>query len=287
MKTVLTIALAAVLQFAAMPSMAETINIGRSDVRLMVPEGYNAAKPAPLVVLLHGYSASGMMQEIYMQFGKLVNEYQFLYLIPDGTQENSEKKNRFWNATDACCNTYGSEVDDSTYIRDLITAVSAEYSVDKNRIYLIGHSNGGFMSHRLAYDYPETIAAIASLAGASLMTMEGDAPAQPVNILQIHGTDDPTVKYQGGTFAAGIAYPSASESMEKWVAYSGAAADGQKLEKTLDLDESIDGAETTIERFDKAGNIELWSIHGGAHVPKLSANFTRDVIEWLFEHPKS
>jgi len=287
MKTVLTIALTAVLQFASMPSIAETINVGRSDVRLMVPEGYNEAKPAPLVVLLHGYKASGMMQELYMLFGKLVNEYQFLYLIPDGTQENSPNKNRFWNATKACCNSYDSDVDDSAYIRDLITAVGAKYSVDKNRIYLIGHSNGGFMSHRLAYDYPETIAAIASLAGASLMTMEGDAPTQPVNILQIHGTDDPTVKYQGGTFGAGIAYPSASESLEKWVAYNGAAQKTEQLTQTLDLDESIDGKETTIERFDEAGNIELWSIHGGAHIPKLSASFTREVIEWLFKHPKS
>ncbi|MFT7130759.1 MAG: polyhydroxybutyrate depolymerase [Gammaproteobacteria bacterium] len=286
MKFILSTTLLVLLNFSAHPLVAETINIGRSDVRMLVPDDYTGDKEVPLVVLLHGYRASGMMQEFYMRFGSLVNEYQFLYLIPDGTVENSQEKNRFWNATKACCNSYGSTVDDSNYLHDLIEAVKSQYAVDNNRVFLIGHSNGGFMSHRMAYDHPDTVAAIASLAGASMLEMSNPTPKKPVNILQIHGTDDDTVKYEGGKFSAGIPYPSAIESMEKWIVHNGADLDKRQLKKNIDLEASIDGDETTVTQFDKHGNIELWSIENGGHVPKLSISFTRQVIEWLFDHPK-
>ena len=143
------------------------------------------------------------------------------------------------------------------------------------------------MSHRMAYDHPDTIAAIASLAGASLLEMSGSTPERPVNILQIHGTKDKTIKYQGGSFSAGVRYPSATETMEKWVAYNGVALDTKLLNEKLDIEKSVAGDETTITEFDKGGNIELWTIHDGGHVPTLSDGFTRHVIGWLFDHPKT
>ena len=286
MKNLLTITLALVA-ITAYPANAATINIGRSDVELTVPEGYSEGSGVPLVVLLHGYTSSGARQERYMKFSKLVDEYNFLYLTPDGTIEKSERKNRFWNATAAWCDTYDSNVDDSDSLRNLIEEVKSLYTVDGNRIFLIGHSNGGFMSHRMAYDHPDTIAAIVSLAGGSLLEMNGPTPQRPVNILQIHGTKDATVKYEGGNFRGGVSYPSANETVEKWVAHNGADGDKNLLEEKLDLEKSLAGNETTITRFDKNGNIELWTIHDGGHVPTLSDGFTRHVIEWLFDHPKS
>lgn len=287
MKSLLTITLAMLVTLAAHPLRGATINVGRSDVPLTVPAGYAEGDATPLVVLLHGYTSSGARQESYMKFGKLVDEFGFLYLTPDGTIEKSELENRFWNATAACCDTYKSNVDDSSYLRKLIEAVKSQYTVDENRIFLIGHSNGGFMSHRMAFDHPDTIAAIVSLAGGSLLEMNGPAPAHPVNILQIHGTDDGTVKYAGGTFRAGARYPGATETVEKWVTYNDADAEKTELVEKIDLDRSLDGSETTITRFDKRGSIELWTIHNGKHVPRLSDGFTRHVLVWLFDHPKT
>jgi len=287
MKSLLTITLAMLVTVAAHPLRAATINVGRSDVLLTVPAGYGEGDATPLVVLLHGYTSSGARQESYMKFGKLVDEFGFLYLTPDGTIEKSELENRFWNATAACCDTYKSNVDDSSYLRKLIEAVKSQYTVDENRIFLIGHSNGGFMSHRMAFDHPDTIAAIVSLAGGSLLEMNGPAPAHPVNVLQIHGTDDGTVKYAGGTFRAGVRYPGATETVEKWVTYNDADAEKIELVEKIDLDRSLDGSETTITRFDKRGSIELWTIHHGKHVPRLSDGFTRHALEWLFDHPKT
>ena len=53
------------------------------------------------------------------------------------------------------------------------------------------------MSYQLAYNNSESIAAIVSLAGASHAD-ERAAPKNPVHVLQIHGTDDSTIRYEGG-----------------------------------------------------------------------------------------
>ena len=265
---------------------AATINTSRSDVELKVPEIYSTDNPRPLVLLLHGYTSSGAGQDSYMKFSALVNEYNFLLLLPDGTVEKQGDKNRFWNATEACCNMQDSDVDDSAFLANLITETKKQYAVDENQVYLIGHSNGGFMSHRLAYDHPQTIAAIASLAGAAPNKLVGTPPTRPVSILQIHGSEDATIKYTGGKIR-GTAYPSAHETMESWVNYASTTSARQVTDAKLDLDVSIAGDETTTTQFDAQGNLTLWTIQQGSHIPKLSDTFNRQVIEWLFAHPKS
>lgn len=286
MKNQIFIAFAIVTVLAMNTTLAATINTGRADVELTVPESYSKDSPAPLVMLLHGYTSSGAGQESYMKFGTLADEFGFLLLTPDGTREAGDRKNQFWNATDACCNFQGSEVDDSGYLQGLIDEVKKQYAIDANRVYLIGHSNGGFMSHRMAYDHPDSIAAIASLAGASLPEMKGASPKRPVNILQIHGTNDQTISYEGGSIGTST-YPSATETVELWAAYNGIGVENKKeARKKLDLDKRPEGKETTITRYDKKGSVELWTIQDGGHIPGITKNFSRSVIEWLMAHPK-
>ena len=110
-----------------------TIDLGRGPVTVFVPAGYDPQDPAPLVMLLHGYGASGALQEAYMQFRSLQDQYGFLYLHPNGTTDAAN--NRFWNATDACCDFGASGVDDSAYLRAMLDAVENQLAVDPRRIY--------------------------------------------------------------------------------------------------------------------------------------------------------
>ena len=270
----------------AFPSFAETINIGRSEVQLVTPSGYSASIKTPLVILLHGYTSSGAAQESYLKFSELTDEYNFLLLTPDGSKEAFGDRNRFWNATTACCNFYRSTVDDSAYLRDLIIEMQSNYTIDENRIFLIGHSNGGFMSHRMAYDHPQTIAAIASLAGASPLEMTRETPSRPVSILQIHGTSDATISFDGGSIL-GNDYPSASGTLINWVAHNDSALDLTELPEKLDLVLSIPGSETLVTQYNNEGTIELWTMQGGSHGPVFTDHFNRSVIEWLYQHAKT
>jgi len=272
--------------FIALPSVAETVNIGRADEQLVVPSGYSASTKTPLVILLHGYTSNGAAQDSYMKFSELADEYNFLLLTPDGTVEEFGDENRFWNATAACCNFYSSSVDDSAYLGDLIIEMQSNFNIDENRIFLIGHSNGGFMSHRMAYDHPDTIAAIASLAGASLLEMIRTTPDRPVSILQIHGTADDTISFEGGSIL-GNDYPSASGTLTNWIDHNGTTLDQTELQEKLDLVASIPGNETIVTQYNNEGTIELWAIQGGSHVPQFTGNFNRSVIDWLYSHPKT
>jgi hypothetical protein len=57
---------------------------------------------------------------------------------------------------------------------------------------------------------------------------------------------------------------------------------------TLDLDSSLAGNETEVARWScSAGAAELWTIHGGQHVPAFNLpDWGNDVFDWLMQHPK-
>ena len=247
-----------------------------------LPLDYDEGGSYPLLVLLHGYSASGLLQGAYFGIPAMAREGRFIAVIPDGTPDSTGKQ--FWNATDACCDFGNTGVDDVAYIGGLIDEAIETYAVDPARVYLLGHSNGGFMSYRMACDASEKITAIASLAGATWGDPAdcGD-PAEPVSVLQIHGTLDDTIVYEGGTLGA-ITLPSARESVDRFADRAGCAADYTPL-APLDFDAELPGEETVREeRVDgcAAGTqFALWSIEGGAHIPNLAEGAIDTVVDWL------
>ena len=81
-----------------------------------MPAGYTGDAPAPLIILLHTYGRTGAVQDEYMGLSALANAYGFLSVAPDGTPSAAENNPRFWNASAACCNWEGKELDDSAYI---------------------------------------------------------------------------------------------------------------------------------------------------------------------------
>ena len=265
-----------------------TIDAGRGPIAVHVPASYDGSTPTPLVILLHGYMNTGQDVEDWMQFASLVDQYEFLYLYPTGTSDFIS--NPFWNATDACCDLFNSGVNDARYLRDVITEMQNNYNVDSDRIHFAGHSNGGFMSYRMACDYADVVASIASLAGATYLNPADCTPVQPVHTLQIHGTADIVIVYGGGCVPLGGCHPGAVQTAQTWAAYDGCSLMGQTDPNMINIDAVIPGDETQIVRYDTAclpgGSAELWTINGGAHSPNLSADYNNLVIEWLLDHPK-
>jgi polyhydroxybutyrate depolymerase len=259
---------------------------GDRPVEVYVPSSYQAGAPAPLVLLLHGLALTGPLQEDYFNFKPLAEQRGFLYAYPTGTRDKVLET--FWNATDACCNFYGSDVDDSGYLRDLIDEIEAQYSVDRRRIYLVGYSNGGFMAHRMACEHADKIAAIVSLAGAQFAQNNRCKPSEPVHILQVHGTADLTVLYRGGKFF-GRPYPGAVETASRWAELNGCEPE-PVVAPALNLEAVLPGQETSVSRWDTGcktgGSAELWSIRTGSHLPLFAPGFSPAVIDYLLSHAK-
>jgi polyhydroxybutyrate depolymerase len=227
--------------------------------------------------MFHGYSVTGAIEEAYLDMASASDAAGFLFAYGDGTVD--PKGFRFWNATDACCDDYGIQVDDVQYFDAIVDDVQAGHSVDARRIFVMGHSNGGFMSHRLACDRAQRIAAIVSLAGAQWDDPTRCAPVEPVSVLEIHGDADTTIRYGGGSTAnadAGIVggtYPSAHTTVATWAQKNGCTGALADTGQTLDVDALLPGNETKVETYGGCPasiDVQLWTIQGGIHEPNLN-----------------
>ena len=261
-----------------------------------VPAGYDPGRPAPLLIVLHGYTSSGQDHDAYFHLGQVAEQRGYLYAYPDGTFDSTG--NRFWNATDACCDFDRTGVDDVAYLANIVTEIRASLAVDPKRIDLIGHSNGGFMSFGMACAHAEMIAAIVSLAGATFGNPAKCAPTVPVAVVEIHGTADDVISFTGGTIA-GLGsgqpmapYPGAETSVATWAKYDGCAT-ASVVDATVDVDADLSNAgapaEASVTRWTgckPGGAAELWTMPGGGHGPNISGSFPKAVLDFFEAHPK-
>jgi polyhydroxybutyrate depolymerase len=88
--------------------------------------------------------------------------------------------------------------DDIEFIENLINLIMDKYSINSERIYSTGMSNGGFFSFHLACNLPASFAAVASVTGSmSYETFDSCNPRKPTPVMQIHGSLDVTVPFEG------------------------------------------------------------------------------------------
>ncbi len=254
-------------------------------VDVIVPDGLPDT-PAPLVVVLHGYSGTADVQQQYFRFQEEAAARGAVLAYPDGTPDRRDLQ--FWNATDACCDFFGSDVDDVAYLSAVVDHVRSMHAIDPQRIYLAGHSNGGFMSYRLACERADLFAAVVSLAGATYADPADCSPSEPVSIAQVHGTLDEVIAYDGGDLI-GSDYPSAAATAATWAGYNGCDTAIEPGGDTIDLESQLAGDETTVARFGgcpATGAVELWTIADGRHIPQLTDGFAAAVFDFFEAHPK-
>lgn len=254
------------------------------SARVHVPADYDPAVAYPLVLLLHGYGTTGTVEDEYFDLSSRVTSAGFVLLIPEGSRDT--RGFQYWNAGPACCDLDDAHVDDVAYLTGLVDETMASHHIDPLRVYVIGHSNGGFMAYELACKAPERFVAVVSLAGSGPPT-EADCPSSEhrVSVLQIHGTADRVILYEGRERPASFIrapYPSAPETTRRFAARL-ACATAAEL-PPFDFDRGLEGEETRV--LDYVGcegdtHATLWTIDGGGHVPRLSSEATERVLAWL------
>lgn len=268
---------------SAMPSPgSEFVAGGDRPVTVHVPDGTDPAG-APLLLILHGYTSNGAAMATFLPLGDAAAERGVVWAYPDGTV--NERGERFWNATDACCG-FGATVDDAAYLIALIDEIAATTRIDRARVYIAGHSNGGFMSHRMACAGAGKVTAIAAISGVTFADPAGCAPTAAVGILQVHGTDDATIPFAGGVIRVpglqDAAYPGAAETARMWLRFDGCDASlaetTRRIDAVVDLGTPAEPAETTVAESTgcaPGGRVELWTMHGAGHVPAFSRDVSR------------
>jgi polyhydroxybutyrate depolymerase len=149
------------------------------------PQGLSDA--VPLVVMLHGGFGTGTQAERSYRWDAEADNGRFLVAYPDGL-------NRAWNAGTCCGASHLADVDDVGFIASMVGAIEQQIPIDRARVYVTGMSNGAMMALRLGCQ-TDTFAAIAPVAGTLLTDC---SQARPTSVLQIHGTADERVPYNGG-----------------------------------------------------------------------------------------
>jgi len=198
----------------------------------------------PLIIALHGWTASGPIFEAMTELGKLGTERGYIVAFPNGLGQR-----RGWNA--GFIDLSGQGKDDVQFISDIIESVAKQTKVDRSKIFLTGHSNGAFMSHYAAAKLGPKIAAIGAVAG-TVGVGEKKIPDLPTgtktHVLMIHCTDDNMV-----------AYATESKSLLKGIPQEVGASWWAK-QLGLGGEPTIEGAETDARRT------RSWTSTNGARV---------------------
>jgi polyhydroxybutyrate depolymerase len=274
--------------------------------RLELPTDLDAHAPSPVLVALHGFGGNGAGMVEYFGLKPAVARHRTILVVVDGTRNPDGAS--FWNAGGACCNLYDQAVDDVAYLDAVLDDVGSRYAVDPRRLYVVGHSNGGFMAYRYACERSERVAGIVSLAGAGLADEAQCHPKAPVAVLQVHGDQDELVPYAGGSFSSPelvatlrrnrfplppggphtSAFAGAHATVQAWAMRDGCAAAEETSPTPLDVDARILGPETVATRHPgcRGGAAELWTIKGGGHVPSLGPSWAEQILAFLEAHPK-
>jgi polyhydroxybutyrate depolymerase len=274
------------------PFEAGNVVLGSLQRPALLDEPASVTDPAPLLVLLHGYGASAAVQNSYLGVTSEASTRGLYVLLPDGTIEQSTGK-RFWDA--ACCAFDSPPVDDVGYLRELIAEAMTVRPIDPDRIYVLGHSNGGAMAYRLACEAADAIAAYASIAGPVVSGYDCE-PSQSVSVLNVHGDLDARVFYDGGTiFGDGVGvsplspYLSAVDYTAAWAVRDGCDAE-PVAGQPIDFDSVLSGDETTVSAYQDCAtgvDVQLDTIEGGGHIPAfIKPRVGTHILDWLLDHTR-
>lgn len=159
------------------------------DFSLVLPDDLPAG--APLLIALHGYSSSAETLQGYAGLDRLAAQHGFAVVYPDGTRDDWGY--RYWEVG---YDFHDGSVDDVGFLRALAAHVADD--ADLGPVFTTGMSNGGDMGYRLACEAPDLVTAVTSVAG-TMMGWLADAcdPADPVPLLEIHGTADDVTFWDG------------------------------------------------------------------------------------------
>lgn len=156
------------------------------DATVHVPKA-GTGRPLAVVLAFHGAGGSGEEMADYSELTPLADHDHFIAVYPTAAGAR-----HFWtlNGRDA------SKPDDVGFIAALLKVLPRRVCMDPQRVYATGVSNGGGFAARVGCVLSSKVAAIAPVAGG-YRSLDPCHPDRPVAVLEIHGTADPVVPYNG------------------------------------------------------------------------------------------
>jgi polyhydroxybutyrate depolymerase len=161
--------------------------------------------------------------------------------------------------------------DDAGFLAGMIDEYVQRYELDARRIYMTGYSQGGNMTVRMACDFPDKIAAGASVSATMRKSLARQcAPSVPTPMAFFHGTDDQQVPYGPGIPSLlrdllGVGALGAQDVAKYWAEINGCQGDATRTMLPAPI---ADGTTIQLDRYDNCPTnrgAALFTVHGGGH----------------------
>lgn len=162
--------------------------------RVHLPPSYREGTPTALVFALHGYGNTAAKFEKTVGFNSIADREGFIVAYPNAVPFGLNHK-QMWNSGGIYGMWWSGQVNDFSFFAKLIDTISAQFTIDPNRVFVFGTSSGGFMAHHLGARLPGRFAAIAPWAG--LLAYNDFVTGPPVSVIHFHGAQDTKVLYTG------------------------------------------------------------------------------------------
>lgn len=219
-----------------------------------VPRAYDPSEPMPVIVALHGRGGNGRGMAYLSNFNELAEREGIILVYPDGL-------NREWSYLDQ-------GPDDTGFLTRLVDDLARDLAIDRQRVYVTGFSNGGFMTQRLACDAPDTFAAFASVGATLSPNFVGVCEGRPaVPILLMHGMQDPIVAWQGASYGGMVIAASMPDTAIFWAEHN--QCDPEQVIRE-DVPKADPDAPTEVHRYHIGGCagrgfVQYNVVEGGGH----------------------
>lgn len=166
------------------------VQVEETDRTAVVHGLKKGAHPRPLVIVLHGFSASADSTRSSFGMDVIADREDFVVAYPDGF-------GRTWNygipigKGEIKPQAGGKTVDDIAFLKALIERLAKTGQIDRSRIYLTGVSYGGMMAFAVACALSREIAAVAPLiTGMSEQQRADCRPERALPMAVVAGTKD-------------------------------------------------------------------------------------------------
>lgn len=158
-----------------------------------VPASADAARPAPLIIALHGRYSSAKAMHATSGLAALAEQRGAILLYP-------ETSGAFWNdGGHAALQRREAAADDAGFIEAAVAALGA--AVDASRVYVVGYDTGGSMAFQLACGQRRYAGVAVVSALMWDYAAQTCASAPPTSLLIVHGRDDGDFPVRGGAIA--------------------------------------------------------------------------------------
>jgi poly(3-hydroxybutyrate) depolymerase len=189
-------------------------NLSRTFV-LYESSKLDAKKPAPLVIVPHGFTMSGEAMFTITGYDKVADSDGLVVAYPDGQGGTNPLSSPWYVGGDVCglgAFVAATEDVDQAFMDEIIKFVDADQCVDRNHIYMTGFSMGGYFSNETAC-INTTFRATGPHSGGTHDLSGCANKHKPIIIF--HFKSDSLISYDCGV-----------DARDKWVAHNGCNATG-------------------------------------------------------------